>query len=265
MPVLALKLLLAPSFVLLATLAGRRFGTRAAGLVGGLPVVGGPILLVYALEHGRAFAASAATGTLLGLVSLVAFVVVYGRLARGLAPPASLLGGWAAFFALTFAFSSVPLPAPAALGVLAAVLALAPRLLPQVPPPRDGRGIPAWDLPLRAACAAALVLVLTATASALGSRVSGLLAPFPVLASVLAVFTHAQRGREALHGLLRGLLVGYGAFTLFAFTLAELLPSAGVALAFLASLAAALLCQGTVLAILTSSARRLEGSEIPPG
>ena len=64
-----------------ASLAARRYGARIGGLVGGLPVVAGPILLVFALSHGRAFAADAAAGTLLGIVSLLAFIVVYARMA----------------------------------------------------------------------------------------------------------------------------------------------------------------------------------------
>jgi hypothetical protein len=74
---LALKLLLAPGFVVVSSLVGRRFGVRVGGVVGGLPAIAGPILLVLALAHGAAFAARAATGTLLGIVALVAFVVAY--------------------------------------------------------------------------------------------------------------------------------------------------------------------------------------------
>lgn len=253
---IAVKVLLAPTFVLLASLTGRRFGPRAAGLVGGLPVVGGPILLVYALEHGSAFAAGAAGSTLLGLISLVGFVVAYGRLARRLPPWASLLGGWATFFALTLAFSFLDVVPPLALALLAAVIALALRLLPEARATRSASAMPAWDLPLRAACAIALVIVLTAAASSLGPRLSGLLAPFPVLASVLVGFTHAQHGRHELLGLLRGLVSGYGGFALFAFTLAEVLPSAGTGLAFALALAASLLCQGAVLALGVSARRR---------
>ena len=82
MALLAVKLLLAPSFVVVASLASRRFGPRVGGLIAGLPVVAGPILLAYAIAHGSAFAAAAAVGTLMGLVSLIAFVVVYAHLAR---------------------------------------------------------------------------------------------------------------------------------------------------------------------------------------
>ena len=101
MALIAVKLLLAPNFVVGASLAARRFGPRIGGLVAGLPLVAGPILLVYALAHGRAFAAGAAAGTLLGLVSLTAFVVVYARLAGRLFWGASMLAGWLAFVLAT--------------------------------------------------------------------------------------------------------------------------------------------------------------------
>ena len=48
-----------------------RLGHRAGGLVGGLPVVAGPILLIYAVEQGETFAEEAAAGAVLGIVSLV--------------------------------------------------------------------------------------------------------------------------------------------------------------------------------------------------
>jgi len=43
---LAAKLLLAPLCVVAVSLAGRRCGAAVAGVLGGLPVVAGPILLV---------------------------------------------------------------------------------------------------------------------------------------------------------------------------------------------------------------------------
>ena len=90
--VLAVKALLAPTFVVGASMTARRFGSWIGGVVGGLPVVAGPILLVYALIHGRIFAQHAAAGTLLGLLSLTAFVIIYGRLAsRATRAPLSVI------------------------------------------------------------------------------------------------------------------------------------------------------------------------------
>jgi hypothetical protein len=250
MLLLAVKLLLAPAFVVGASLVARRFGARVGGLIGGLPVVAGPILLAYALAHGRPFAAGAAAGTLLGLVSLIAFVVVYARLAGRLPWGASMLGGWLAFAVATLAFSALTLPLGAALGLAGVALALGLAALPRPAGEAPSHTVPpAWDLPLRAACAAVLVLVLTAIAGWLGPQLSGLLAPFPIIATVLATFTHAQRGTDELRRLLRGLISGFGAFALFCFVLALALRRLDTAAAFGLATGLALLIQALVLAL----------------
>jgi hypothetical protein len=245
---IAVKLLLAPSFVMGASLTARRHGPRVGGLVGALPVVAGPILLVYALAHGRAFAAHAAAGTLLGLISLTAFVVVYARLAGHVAWPVGLLAGWLAFALGTLLFSALAIGLGLALGLACAAFAAGVALLPRATAePNDSGAPPAWDLPLRGACALALVLALTAIAGWLGPQLSGLLAPFPIIASVLATFTHTQRGVDETLRLLRGLVTGFGAFALFCFVLALALGAMSVAAAFALATAVALAAQGVVL------------------
>jgi len=249
---LAVKVLLAPSFVVGASLAARRYGPRIGGLVAGLPVVAGPILLAYALTHGAAFAAGAAAGTLLGLISLTAFVVVYGRLAGHFSWLLSLLAGWSAFALGTLIFSTLTIPVGAALIMAGAGFIVGLKLLPDpLSEPSRGPSAPIWDLPLRAFCALALVLALTAASGWLGSRLSGLLAPFPVIASVLAVFTHAQRGADDFLRLARGLIAGFFAFALFCFTLAISLRALGIAAAFVLASGVALSTQGLLLALAT--------------
>lgn len=246
---LALKLLLAPSFVVGASLSARRFGVRVGGLIGGLPVVAGPILLAYALQHGRSFAAGAAAGTLLGLVSLIAFVVVYAHLAGRLSWRASMVCGWLAFALATAVFSALTLPLGVALALAAFALGLGLLALPRpAGHAREHAAPPAWDLPLRATCAAALVLSLTAIAGWLGPQLSGLLAPFPIIATVLATFTHVQRGTDELRRLLRGLLSGFGAFALFCLVLAVALRRLDTGAAFALATTLALLTQGALLA-----------------
>ena len=261
MTLLAVKLLLAPGFVVGASLAARRFGRRVGGLIAGLPVVAGPILLAYALAHGRAFAAGAAAGTLLGLVSLIALVVVYARLAGRLFWGASMLAGWVAFAVATLLFRAVSLPVGAALAIAGAGMLLGLASLPRPgaqamphPPP------PAWDLPLRATCALALVLTLTAIAGWLGPQLSGLLAPFPIIATVLATFTHAQRGTDELLRLLRGLLSGFAAFALFFFVLAVSLRRLDTASAFALATLLALLTQGAALVIARAQQRQVDAA-----
>ena len=248
MSLLAVKLLLAPGFVVGASLAARRFGSLVGGVIGGLPVVAGPILLVYALSHGRAFAGGAAAGTLLGLVSLIVFVVVYARLAPRLFWGASMLAGWLAFAVATVAFSTLSLPLGATLGLVAVALLAGLAALPRASSHAlEHATPPAWDLPVRAACALSLVLALTAVSGWLGPQLSGLLAPFPIITTVLATFTHAQRGTDELMRLLRGLVGGFGAFALFCLTLALSLHRLDTAAAFALATAVALLMQGAVL------------------
>lgn len=246
---LALKLVLVPALVLAVTLAARRWGARVAGLLASLPLVAGPTLLFFALEQGEAFAARAAAATLVGLVGVAAFGVVYARVSRRHRWPASLLLGWGAW-----ALAVVPLSrlswslAPAA---LAAVLSFwAARLgLPRSTGPAAAPARPAWDLPLRMASAMGLVLALTALAGRLGPAQSGALTPFPVAIAVLLAFTHAQQGAPVVIRFLRAFLPGMWSFVAFCVALALLLPPTGVALGFAGALAAQLAVQAALLRV----------------
>lgn len=261
MSVLAAKILLAPLFVMGTSLTVRRFGARIGGLVGGLPVVAGPILLVFALNHGRAFATDAATGTLLGIVSLAVFIVVYAHAAQRMRWSMSLPAGWLGFFAMTAVLSFVSLSTEVALVVVLIALALTLVAVPRAYGERPGTvSLPAWDLPLRGLSALALVLALTALAGQLGPKLSGLLAPFPVIASVLAVFTHAQHGEQDLLRIMRGFVVGLIAYSFFCFTLALSLRSLATAPSFALATLAALATQAVML---TVTLRRREPAPEP--
>jgi hypothetical protein len=258
---LVAKVFLAPTFVVCASLVARRYGARVGGLVGGLPVVAGPILLVFALSHGRVFAADAATATLLGIVSLLAFIVVYTRLASRMRWGTSLILGWGAFFVMTAALSTLTVGADLALALVLVAIASTFFLLPRPLGEQPGTAsLPAWDLPLRALSALALVLALTALAGQLGAKLSGLLAPFPVVASVLAVFTHAQYGEQDLLRIMRGFVMGLVAYALFCFVLAVSLGSIGIGESFLLASAAALTTQAVAVGMTWRGREDPEGS-----
>jgi hypothetical protein len=247
--VLLAKLLLAPLCVVAVSLAGRRWGVAVAGILGGLPVVAGPILLVLTLVHGRAFGAEAAAGTLLGLAALTLFVVVYGRASERFGPVRCLFAGWAAFLLAVAFLQLLDLPAGVSLILVAAGFAAGLGLLPAPSTAPDIAAAPPWwDLPARALAALALVVVLTAASGALGPSLSGLLAPFPIITSVLAVFTHANGGFVQIRVLLRNFLVGFYGFAAFCFVLASSLDSLGATAAFSAALVAALAVQATIFA-----------------
>ncbi|POZ61264.1 hypothetical protein C2I19_14405 [Chromobacterium alticapitis] len=92
---------------------------------------------------------------------------------------------------------------------------------------------------------AALVLAITGLSSRLGPGLSGLLAVFPVLGSVLAVFSHLSAGPAATIRLLRGMVRGFYAFIAFCAALAlGPLPSPA---AFALALAAAVAVQAAAM------------------
>jgi hypothetical protein len=241
---LALKLFLAPACVVAVSLAGRRWGTTVAGLLGGFPVVGGPILLVVTLQHGRSFGAEAAAGSLLGLAASAAFATVYARLAPRARPLPTLLAGWAAYFAVIAVLGLPGFSAVVSFLIAAAAFELGRRLVPAHPgmAPPD-RTPPPWDLPARALAALAMVLAITLAAGGLGPELSGLLAPFPILTSVLIVFTHAHDGADEAQILIRAFLLGFYAFATFSLVLALTLEDLSVAAAFAAALAAGAVVQ----------------------
>ena len=256
MAVVLAKLLLAPLCVVVVSLAGRRWGVAVAGILGGLPVVAGPILLVLTLVHGRQFGAEAAAGTLLGLAALTLFVVVYGRASERVGPLQSVLAGWAAFLLGVAFLQLLDLPLGVSLILVGAGFAAGLALLPAPPAaPAIIATPPWWDLPARALAALTLVVALTAASGALGPSLSGLLAPFPIITSVLAVFTHMHGGPAQVRVLLRNFLVGFYGFATFCFVLAACLDSLGGPAAFAAALAAALAVQVTIFAV---RSRRLQ-------
>jgi hypothetical protein len=264
---LAYKVIVPVALVCVATLAGRRWGHQATGLVGGLPIIAGPILFFYALEQGSAFAAQAAVATDLGLVSLCAFLLAYcWRSWSGGTALSSLLMGWGAFAAFTVLIDGVSRnhavgPLKALIYALA-TLYLSRRSLPPLEEQGEAAALDRlkpdpWDLPLRMAAAALLVLSLTALADRLGSRLGGLLAAFPVASSVLSVFAQRQGGREAVRAVIKGFLLALNSYAVFCAVLALGLAALGGMLApcfALAALAACLTHMFTVRRVLKGPA-----------
>jgi hypothetical protein len=244
---LALKLVLVPGLVAAVTLGARRWGPRVGGWLTALPLVAGPALLFLAVEQGDAFAGEAAGATLVALIGVAAFGVVYGWMARVAPWPACLLAGWIAFGLVTVGLSRVAWSPPIALVAVLIAYAVSPRLLPPAAGRPTPSAQPAWDLPLRMAGALALVLTVTLLAERLGPRLSGAFTPFPVALAVVLAFAHAQQGFAAVIGLLRGFLPAMCGFALFCFVLAVATVPLGFALALALALAVQLAVHAAVL------------------
>lgn len=252
MSLLLLKLALSPAVMTVATLAGRRFGPAAGGWLTGLPLTAAPVAAIVTVQHGPRFAAGVAGGFLAGVAAQAAFALGYTwicRSGRGWRRP--LCAGTAAF-AATGAVLAAGRPPVAGLAACAvAALALALRLAPgEAAPPESTRSAatgdpPPRDLPLRALLAGAVMLGVTSLASTVGPTLSGVVATFPLMSTLLAVFAHRRDGPHAAAAVYRGLLVGLFSVTGFSVVLAVLLPRAPAPIAFELALLATLAIQAT--------------------
>lgn len=237
---LAFKVILAPLLIATATLAGRRWGPGVSGWMAALPLTSGPLSLIFALQHGDEFAARAAVGTLAGLISVASYCVVYCLLARSRNWVVPIAAAVAVFFGVTLLLNQLPL---SLLPTFVAVIATLTIALWVIPTPADaGEAVapPRWDLPARMLTALVFVLVLSFAADHLGAQLSGLLSPFPIFATILAVFAHAQRGPSAAILSQRGILSGLYGFASFFLTVSALITILPLVPTYLAAVVVAL-------------------------
>jgi hypothetical protein len=247
MSTLALKIVLTPVLICAASLAGRRWGEAVGGWLVGLPLTSGPVAFFLALDYGTEFARQSAAGSLAGVVAQAGFCLGYACAARSLRWPLAFAVG-----TVMFSFAAGLLqwiaPDPPLLVLFAALALLAGlRLIPRAEDRAPIEGLPRWDIPARMVVATALVLVLTAAAPILGARMSGVLATFPVFATVLAVFAHHSQGKAAAWQVLWGLLLGLFAFAGFFIVIEVSIVYAGIAAAFACAIFCALAIQAVTL------------------
>jgi hypothetical protein len=238
-----LKITLVPLLIGAITLAGRRWGPAVAGWLSGLPVVAGPIMYFMAIEHGAGFASNALVGMLLGVFAMLGFLLAYAWAATRWSWRASVLCALSAYFTGVALLNTLDLSVGVASVMVFAVLLPAPRWFPRAEPRTVEVVATRGEIYVRMAAGALLVLAVTYAAASLGARLSGLLAMFPVISTVLSVFSHRQCGNEFTICLLRGVVFGWYAFLAFCVVLGWALPQLGIGAAFLAAAVGAALTQ----------------------
>lgn len=238
MEVLLLKFTLTPLLIAAATLAARRWGPVVGGWLAGLPLTSGPISVFLAVEQGGGFASHAAVGSILGVVGAVVFCVTYALSAHRFGWRGSILASFIAYTPVVLILSRLDFSLTAA--ALTALLVLVGGMLAV----HSGQGKivaavpPWWDLPMRMLVAALLLLAVTTAARLLGPQMSGILAPFPIMTCVMAIFSHAQYGEPGVRLFMRGIITAM--FSLIAFyAVVSLLVESSILLAYLAACGAA--------------------------
>lgn len=236
-----------------ASAAAEALGPFWGAVIASLPVSAGPAYVFLAMQHGEAFLAASALGSLVANASTGLFLTVYGVLAaRG--------AGWRALGAAVIAWLGASVlgtrvawtPAAAMLLNLAVYGGGFVVLRAGAPAAGAGGGLPAarrgrFDLAARALAVAALVTVVTAASSALGPGVTGIAAVFPISLLSLIVILLRRLGVPATEALAAGALramLGFGVMLLILHLTVEALGAAaalGLALAVSAAWSAGLL------------------------
>ena len=234
-----LKLVMAPLIIAAATLVSRRWGDRIGGLVVGLPLTSAPVSIFFALEQGQPFAASAALGSLLGMIPVAVFCLSYIQAARRFHWYWAAVISVACYLVTVWGVSNLSFNLLETAILVPAVLGLGLLLLGRPKAKEIPVSPPWWDLPARMLIAASLLVVITTLAGTLGSKWSGLLSPFPVFSFVMATFSHRQGGAGAAWRFMRGLLTGLFGYTAFFLVVALLIERTNlVAVYGLATMAA---------------------------
>jgi hypothetical protein len=232
MNLLLLKLTLIPAVIALVTLAIRKWGNKIGGLIGSMPWVAGPILLFFIAEQGKAFGIQSIQGTMTGILALISFCFSYSTLSQKLSWLPTLVLSYVIYSITAVAVNYLQLTLSLSYILVIGSVLLALRFFP-VPTEQStqARRLP-FDILIRMVVATVFVLVITGLASVLGPNWSGILTPFPILTSILAIFSHSLQGSTATISTLRGLVIGLLGFTTFLFLQAFLLPSFSIPIAF---------------------------------
>lgn len=236
----AFKLVVTPLLVAAASLTGRRWGPGVSGWLVAFPLVSGPVSIIFATQNGTTFAAQAAVGTTAGLVSVSAYCFVYCRLARSNHWLVCLIPSALAFFAVTALINSFTLPLVPVFIVSIAILFFTVRSIPEPQAMSAQTSPPRWDIAARMVTAAVFIVALTFAADHLGPQLSGSLSPFPILATILAVFAHIHDGSNAAIHVMRGILTGLGAFGAFFLIVGSLITITPLVITYSVGILAAL-------------------------
>jgi hypothetical protein len=241
MLLVAAKTLLTPLLLALCTIVSHRWGDAVGGWLLGLPMVSGPVSIFLALQHGSAFAETAARSTLLGFVAVGIFCLTYLALAEKRSWQLSSAGAMAACIASIALLSFVHLALVQTIVAVALALLAMNALLGSAEAPHPTSAPSRKGVAGRMAASGVIVLTLTTCSGMLGGTVSGLLAPLPILGVLMAAAAHKREGASAVQGLLRGLAVGmWGGVAFFGVVALLLGTVAPVATYSLALVAAAL-------------------------
>jgi uncharacterized membrane protein (GlpM family) len=193
---LALKMALTAFIVVVVSVTVERSGPFFGALIAALPTAAGAAYIILAFEHPPAFIAAGAVGSAAATAAVSIFALAYTVLAQRHGVVLSVGLAVVVWFVAAAALRTVAwTPATALLlnlAVFGATVPLSWRYRTSGPPAKFLRT--AYDIPVRAASAAIVVVIVTTASYSIGSFASGMFAVFPIVMACSAVILHMRVG-----------------------------------------------------------------------
>ena len=215
-PFILIKIAAAIVIVVTASRATERLGPFLGSMIATLPVSTGPIYVFLAIDHGPQFISDSARMGVVAVVATVAFVAVHAMVAQKHATFVSWLSATASWFVVAWLLQMREWDLSEACSLFAvcfgfAILALR-RYVVEIKAPAMPRV--RFDLALRSALVACVVIATTVASNSVGSAATGTLATYPVVFTSLVLILQPRCGgpftASLLVNSLKG-LIGFGA------------------------------------------------------
>lgn len=202
---LAIKVLFAPIFIVFAYAIQKKYGPKVGGIFVAIPFIAAPIMLVIYFEHGAEFLHKAILGSYAGQAGVLIYIYVYTHLARSCTWPICFAASTLSYLIAAPILSAVIPNIWVAIAVWLAVWVILQRTAAPFDKDATLPISPKWDLPMRIISALALIFLVTGFSQTLGASLSGALAMYPVMTSIMSSFNHARFGANSAIAFLNGL------------------------------------------------------------
>jgi hypothetical protein len=163
-----------------------------------------------------------------------------------------MVGGFVAWVGTTLLLENLEVGLVLGFVTVLCVTVISVLLIPRVKSDRNSRVPPTWEIPARMLSATILVFLITGVAQTLGPKLTGLLTPFPIYATVLTVFTHRYETANQAIRLLRGVVAGSVTSTVFLLIVSSTIIGWGVGYAFLTAICVSMLTHTAMFQFLKS-------------
>jgi hypothetical protein len=199
MVMLALRMVVAATFVVSASFIAERSGPVIGALVATLPISAGPAYVFLAIDHDAAFIAQGALASLSINAATSFLSLTYVLLAQRHGVLLSCGAAIAAWTAFAFIVRMTEWSLVGCLAVNAVAFAVCVPLLERF---RHVKKMPLitrrwYDIPLRASLVAILVATVVSLSSRVGPTISGIMALFPIVFTSMMLILHPRIGGPA--------------------------------------------------------------------